>query len=27
MFGNLALCATQAVIPVHMPEQVLKVLP
>jgi hypothetical protein len=27
MFGNLALCATQAIIPVHMPEQVLKVLP
>ena len=27
MFGNRALCATQAIIPVHMPEQALKVLP
>jgi len=26
MFGNRALCATHAIIPVHMPEQALKVL-
>jgi len=26
MFGNRALCATHAIIPVHMPEQMLKVL-
>lgn len=27
MFGNLALCATQEIIPIHMPEQALQVLP
>lgn len=27
MFGNRALCATQAIIPIHMPEQVLKIVP
>jgi len=27
MFGNLALCATHEIIPVHMPEQPLEVLP
>lgn len=27
MFGNLALCATQEIIPIHMPEQTLQVLP
>jgi hypothetical protein len=26
MFGNCALCATEAIIPVHMTEQALKVL-
>ena len=27
MFGNRALCATHAIIPIHMPEKALKVLP
>lgn len=27
MFGNRALCATHAIIPIHMPEEPLKVLP